>query len=191
MANMIKYANSHVTLSSDPGVIFQADRLVLPGVGSFDACMKAFRETGLEKTLKQAVFDKNIPLLAICVGSQMLFEKSQEGTEEGLGWLNGEVKGLAGLDLSAGSKIPHMGWNIVKLRQHMYHCDELMKKNRFYFAHSYYCDCLDEENVIATTHYGGQIIPVGFSSGNITAYQFHPEKSHKFGQKLMWNFIHG
>jgi glutamine amidotransferase len=186
--NMVKAAGGAVTLADDPAAILAARRLILPGVGAFDACMAAFRAKGLDMAVQEAVFQRGVPLLGLCVGMQMLFDGSEEGNLPGLGWIPGRVRHLSGI-VAPGTKIPHMGWTPVSLRADEPLAAGLVKDNRFYFVHSYYCDCAKPELINAAASYGGARFCVGVRSGTVAGFQFHPERSHRFGLGLIKNFL--
>ena len=150
--------------------------------------MKQFNASALTDSISRKVFEENIPVLGVCVGCQMLMEKSEEGNEAGLGWIKGTVIKFKKENLPSDHKIPHMGWTDVHPRNGatLYH--ELIEP-RFYFVHSYHV-LTDAANITATATYGYDFT-ASIGSGNIQGVQFHPEKSHKFGMKLYSNFIKG
>ncbi len=159
-----------------------AERLVLPGIGAFDHCMRRLREAGLERPLLAAVA-RGVPLLGICVGMQMLLEGSDEGAEPGLGLVRGRaVRFPAGV-----LKVPHMGWNGVRWLADDVLNESLRAEARFYFVHSYHAVCADPASVLGTTVYGGEFASV-IRAGRVYGVQFHPEKSHRFGLALLGNF---
>jgi len=159
-----------------------AERLVLPGIGAFDHCMRRLREAGLEQPLRAAVA-RGVPLLGICVGMQMLLEGSDEGVEPGLGLIRGRA-----VRFPAGAlKVPHMGWNSVRWLADDLLNQSLRDEARFYFVHSYHAVCEDPAAVLGTTVYGGAFASV-IRSGRVYGVQFHPEKSHRFGLALLGNF---
>ncbi|MEP6636499.1 MAG: imidazole glycerol phosphate synthase subunit HisH [Acidobacteriota bacterium] len=169
-------------VSSNEKVLRQAERLVLPGVGAFGACMKALTERGFDELVRERVA-KGIPLLGVCVGMQLLFEESDEfGTTKGLGLLRGRVRRFAG-DLIT----PQVGWNQVRQRVTHPLFDGIVDGAFFYFVHSYYCESDDPAIVIGETEYGSTYASV-VASGNVCGVQFHPEKSQAGGLKLLSNF---
>lgn len=159
-----------------------AGRLVLPGIGAFDPCMRRLREAGLEAPLRAAVA-RGVPLLGICVGMQMLLEGSDEGVEPGLGL----VPGRAARFPAGALKVPHMGWNSVRWCADDVLSQSLRDEARFYFVHSYHAVCTDPASVLGTTVYGAEFASV-IRSGRVYGVQFHPEKSHRFGLALLGNF---
>lgn len=185
--NMIKYLGHDSTISGDKQVISQADRLILPGVGNFGSAMQIIRESGMQDILNQKVLVDKVPILGICLGMQLLTEYSEEGDCEGLGWIPGDVTRFRFPDEKE-YKVPHMGWDYI----HMEHDSELMrdvvKDSRYYFVHSYYVTCKNRANAIATTEYGVKFDSI-IQKDNVVGTQFHPEKSHKFGMKILQNFL--
>ena len=163
----------------------QAERIILPGNGAFDSCMQNLRASGLIPVLEQQVLQRRIPLLGICVGAQMLGQGSAEGVEPGLGWMDMQVHRFP---VSPGLRIPHMGWNhVFPVRQHHSLVQDMTAEARFYFVHSYYMVPNDPADVLLQADYG-----LDFAAGvvrrNIAGVQFHPEKSHRFGKRLLNSF---
>lgn len=182
--NMINRIGHDSVISSDPEVVLQARRLILPGVGSFDHAIFNLKNLGLFDVVK-VVANSGVPTLGICLGMQILAEKSEEGLEFGLGLIPGVVKKF---DLSPNFKTPHMGWNIAKPSTGNSLFKDLEIDSRFYFVHSYYFECLNQENVLSKTNYEVEFTSAVFKK-NIYGVQFHPEKSHLYGMKLLKNFI--
>ena len=182
--NMFKKVGAASQISKNPEVIAQATKLLLPGIGRFDFCMQALRRSNLIPILEKKVLQEKTPTLGICVGFQMLAEKSEEGIEAGLGWLPAQVKKFKS---QADLKVPHMGWNWVKPLKESQLLQNFGEDPRFYFAHSYYMETKVPEHNLLQTEYG-----VSFTSAiqkdNLYGVQFHPEKSHKFGMTLFKNF---
>ena len=184
--NMLKKVNAQAVVSSDRKVIASADKLILPGVGSFDHAIANLNRQGLIPLLNEKTIDSRIPLLGVCLGMQLLTKRSEEGVMPGLGWIDAETVRFRFENQKL--KIPHMGWNSAEIKKR----DDPLFKDfgddpRFYFVHSYYVRCNDPSNVLAITNYG-----LDFCSSvvkeNIRGVQFHPEKSHKFGMRLLKNF---
>ena len=174
--------DARVEITAQPDAIRAADRVVFPGQGAMPDCMRALGESGLGEAVAQAAGSK--PFLGLCIGQQMLFERSAEGDTPGLGLLPGQVRAF---DRKAGLKIPHMGWNEVwQLFPHPL-WKGIADGSRFYFVHSYYCEPGEEALTAASTRY-----PDAFTSAiardNIFATQFHPEKSSTAGLTLLGNF---
>jgi imidazole glycerol-phosphate synthase subunit HisH len=188
IANMIKRIGGKALISSDKGELERAERLILPGVGSFDNGMRQIHERGLYALLNELVIGQGKPLLGICLGMQLLTRRSEEGQLPGLGWLDAEtVRFRFGEDL-ASLRIPHMGWNTVEFKRKDRLVPETGDESRFYFVHSYHLVCSREEDVLATTRYGYEF-PSVVHRGNIFGTQFHPEKSHRFGMTLLRRFM--
>ena len=172
-------------VSSDERVLRQAERLVMPGVGAFQACMDALRERGFDELMRERVA-KGTPLLGVCVGMQMLFEESEEfGHCEGLGFLRGRVRRFSD-DL----RVPHVGWNQVEWQKEHALSKGIESKSFFYFVHSYFCDAIDANIVLGKTDYGVSYASI-VAQGNICGVQFHPEKSQAAGLRLLHNFATG
>lgn len=166
----------------------EASHLILPGVGNFDYAMKKLNTSGLRDSLEKLVINSEVPLLGICVGMQMLANTSEEGDLPGLGWVSGNVRVFSSNKDSSKLPLPHMGWNtldIYKSENLFSKCNE--KLTEYYFLHSYYFDAKDKSVVSATSKYGFNF-DAAISLGNIHGVQFHPEKSHKWGEQLLKNF---
>ncbi len=170
-------------VSGDPRVLREAERLVLPGVGAFAACMKALTEHGLEELVRERV-GEGTPLLGVCVGMQMLFEESDEfGRTAGLGLLRGRVRRFANDVL-----VPQVGWNQIAWRRTTHPLvDGIESGEFFYFVHSYFCEATDDADVLGATGYGDEYASV-VARGNVCGVQFHPEKSQSAGLRLLKNF---
>lgn len=167
-------------------------KLILPGVGSFDYTVKKFNQSGLRDSIDQLVLEEKIPILGICVGMQLMSESSEEGKLPGLGWVKGKVKSLVkgkqdSNDSRNNDPLPHMGWNELKINSKHRLLNGLNENRRFYFLHSYYFECHDPKNEIASTSYGLSFSSV-IQSQNIFGIQCHPEKSHHNGVQLLKNF---
>ena len=172
-------------VSGDESVLREAERLVLPGVGAFGACMKALKERGFDQLVKERV-SEGTPLLGVCVGMQLLFDESEEfGSTQGLGLLRGSVRRFRGELI-----VPHIGWN----RIHQTRSHELfagVEEGSFcYFVHSFYCAPVDESVVVGETEYGVRYASV-VAEGNVCGVQFHPEKSQDVGLRMLRNFSTG
>lgn len=185
--NMLKKAGFKAEPSSDPAVIREAEKLILPGVGAFDAAMRKFRETGLVSVVGELVLEKKIPVLGLCVGLQLMTKGSEEGTEAGLGWFDAETVRFKFDVEHAHLKVPHMGWNEIRVCREHPLVTGLDAESRFYFVHSYHVVAKEMDAVLATTEYGVTIHSI-LGRDNIMGAQFHPEKSHKFGLQLLKNF---
>ena len=166
--------------------ILAADKLILPGVGAFGDAMERLHQYGLVDVIREAVKDKGIPILGICLGLQLMFERSDESDGvEGLGLLKGEILKIPD---SPGLKIPHMGWNSLKIKPDTYLFAQIPDGAYVYFVHSYYLKAEDPDIVAATTEYSTHI-HAAVEQGNIFACQFHPEKSSQVGLAILKNFI--
>lgn len=184
--NMFKKIGvKNVTVSSDKEIIANASKLLLPGVGSFDAGMSNLEKSNLIPLLNHKVLEEKVPILGICLGMQLLTKKSEEGEKNGLGWIDAETIKFK-FDDAQKLKIPHMGWNYITVQKQNPLID-LTSKNRFYFVHSYYVKCEDEQQSIAKSNFGTDFTCM-VNKENIYGAQFHPEKSLKFGMKLLENF---
>lgn len=161
-------------------------KLILPGVGSFDHAMTSLQNSGMRETLDELVLVKKLPVIGICVGMQMLAKSSDEGELSGLGWIDGVVKKFDKSKIQNGS-LPHMGWNSLNIKDEKSVLSGLDMNPRFYFLHSYYFDCRDKNDVLATASYGEEFECV-VNHENIYGIQCHPEKSHHNGMKLLKNF---
>lgn len=185
--NMLRKIGAEARISSDPGEIENSDKIIIPGVGAFDSGMTNLTKMDLIPVLYEKVINRKTPFLGICLGMQLLTKKSEEGSLPGLGWLDAETKRF-----SFGSeqrlKIPHMGWNMIAVKKESPLLQEMYSEPRFYFVHSYHVVCNDPNDVLATTYYGYDFVS-SVQRGNIFGVQFHPEKSHKCGMKLLKNFV--
>lgn len=187
--NMVRAAGGIGVVSSDPEAILAADRLILPGVGAFDACMQKLNADGLVDVLREAALERGIPLLGLCVGMQMLFDGSDEGVLPGLGWISGRVRHLSTLQPVKGTKIPNMGWSYVTITGNDPVFQGQPPATRFYFAHSYFCDPELRESVQARIEFGEREVSVAVRQDNLLGIQFHPERSHRFGLQLIRAFM--
>jgi glutamine amidotransferase len=188
VANIIQHIGGKCRISDNPQDFSDADKLILPGVGSFDKGMESLKESGIVEVLNFAVLQRKVPILGICLGMQLMTLRSEEGKLDGLGWINAEVKKFL-FEKNSHFKIPHMGWNSLKIERDnplIPITDEML---RFYFVHSYYVKPNSPELTISTANYGSEFCAV-FQKDNIFGAQFHPEKSHRFGMNLMKNFVY-
>lgn len=187
--NLFKRIGVEAARADTPEILLDANRLVLPGVGHFDHAMQKLHNSGLRSRLEQLVLEESIPILGICVGMQMLATSSDEGSLPGLNWIPGHVRSFEGNQKCSGLPMPHMGWNVLQPRS----CSKLFSRGfnespEFYFLHSYFFDALDSEYVSATASYGFEF-DAAVSRGHIHGVQFHPEKSHHWGEQLIKNFV--
>ncbi|MFN3491806.1 MAG: imidazole glycerol phosphate synthase subunit HisH [Anaerolineales bacterium] len=188
--NMFKKIGYKAEPSSDPEVLRQAEKLILPGVGAFDAGMSKLRERGLIDLLNELVLEKKTPVLGHCLGMQLMTKKSAEGTETGLGWVEAECIRFTFEQHQSHLKIPHMGWNEINVQRQHPIVSGLETDARFYFVHTYHVVCKNEADVVAYTDYGYNFASI-IQKENIIGAQFHPEKSHKFGMQFLKNFAEG
>ena len=187
MVNALRRVGAEVKLaeSGDELEAQQPERIVMPGVGAAGAALRNLRERGFELALRNLVLGKGIPLLGVCVGMQVLFDRCEEfGRHQGFAWIPGTVARLASEDDPL--RLPHVGWNDVEVRRNDPLLDGTTDKD-FYFLHSYAAVC-PEEFVIATAHYGKPFC-AAVRKGHVAAVQFHPEKSSGSGERLLANFL--
>lgn len=173
-------------VTGDETVLRKADRIILPGVGAFEDAAAKLRATGLDKVLKSEA-EKGKPIMGICLGMQMLFDKSFEyGEHQGLGLIKGEIRPIADV-IPDELKIPHIGWNALHFGDNKHPIFKYLKEGDFaYFVHSYYAaNC--EDSVIATTEYGAKLTAAA-AQGNVCGCQFHPEKSGEVGLNILRAF---
>lgn len=187
--NMLKKVGAEAVLCRDLVTLSTATGIIFPGVGSFDSCVEALNQSGLKEILEKKVLVEKIPFLGICLGMQILFHRSEEGKLPGLGWVQGQVVKFKSSKIDQSPKklrIPHMGWNTVspQIKSSLVSAED---EQRFYFVHSYHASGVPTENVLATTTYGLDFV-CAVEKENIFGMQFHPEKSHRFGMRLMKKF---
>lgn len=185
--NMFKKIGAECEVTGDPDKIEMADKILLPGVGSFDSAIKRIDERGLREVLdKKAKLDK-VPILGICLGMQLMVDGSEEGKRSGLSWISGYAHKFH-FDQDERLKVPHMGWNLVDISNPCKLTSEFYEESRFYFVHSFYVKVTREKDSMLKTEYGDTVFDSGIHHENLFGTQFHPEKSHKFGMKLFDNF---
>lgn len=185
--NMLARAGAQVQRISDPAALVGASKVILPGVGSFDAMVQKLDAAGFRQPLIEHV-QRGHHLLGICLGMQLFAQGSDEGELPGLGLVPGRVRRFRFEGDQAHLKVPHMGWNRVKPGHEHPLGRGLEDAARFYFVHSYYFDCESQDDVLFKTHYGHDFAS-GVHRGNVMGVQFHPEKSHRFGLQLIQNFV--
>jgi glutamine amidotransferase len=185
-ANIYRHLGIEAAPARTANDLRTASRIILPGVGAFDWAMTRLQESGLREALDEEVLGQKKPVLGICVGMQMMAHASEEGKLPGLGWIDSTVERFDTRLLESKTHLPHMGWNeAIPLRTGTLFSG--LDAPRFYFLHSYFMKTDREQNVLATSNYG-----VTFTSavqaGNVYGAQFHPEKSHQWGVRLLKNF---
>jgi glutamine amidotransferase len=184
--NMFKKIGAIAKVSSDIMEIEAAKKILLPGVGAFDGAMSKISEKNLLQVLNYKALEEKVPFLGICLGMQLLTKGSEEGNLQGLSWIDAHTCKFK-FEEDQALKIPHMGWNEVHVEKEHPLVNSLPKQSRFYFVHSYYVKCNNENDKLLTSNFG-----VNFTCAvqheNIMGVQFHPEKSHKFGMELLKNF---
>jgi imidazole glycerol-phosphate synthase subunit HisH len=187
--NMLKKIGVKSIITGNLDEIRQAEKLILPGVGAFDHGMLNLAERRLIPLLNERVLDRKVPILGLCLGMQLFTKCSEEGQLSGLGWVNAETIAFK-LNGDVKFRIPHMGWNFVSIKKKNVLSDDKNELPRFYFVHSYHVVCHDQSDVIGITEYGYPFVSI-FQHENIFGTQFHPEKSHKFGMRLLKQFTEG
>ncbi|EMS32417.1 Imidazole glycerol phosphate synthase amidotransferase subunit [Mariniradius saccharolyticus AK6] len=185
--NIYNRLNIPAEILSTPESLESAERLLLPGVGAFDATMNQLISSGLKDKLDELVLERKRKILGICVGMQILAQSSEEGHTPGLGWLAGRVKRFNVANFTQKPYLPHMGWNTVEIQRAHPIFDGIDHDMGFYFVHSYFFDAQNVDDILSLTHYGTEFAS-GVASGNVFGFQFHPEKSHSNGVRLLENF---
>ncbi|MCS3531763.1 imidazole glycerol phosphate synthase subunit HisH [Chryseobacterium sp. JUb7] len=185
--NIYKRFDIPVNIAVNVDDLNNVDKIILPGVGSFDYAMQRLADSGMKDRLNELVLEEKKHVLGICVGMQLMAESSDEGTLDGLGWIKGHVKKINVENVHHRSKLPHMGWNDVEPTIHHPIFDKMNDKQLFYFLHSYYYKLQNPENCLGVTNYGEKLASV-IGRDNILGIQCHPEKSHEAGELFLKNF---
>jgi glutamine amidotransferase len=174
-------------VANHPDEVINAEKIILPGVGAFDETISMLDRSGFRSVLDHEVLQNKVPVLGICVGMQILAKNSEEGVLPGLGWINGCVKKIDKTFLPEKPRLPHLGWNSVKVARTSTLFDDIEEQDGFYFLHAYYFECAEKKDILSTTFYG-KIFASSVNCDNIYGVQFHPEKSHHNGVTLLQNF---
>lgn len=187
ISNIYKRLNIEHIISNDFNKLKLATHLLLPGVGAFDETMSILNSSGLKTFLDEMVLEKQKPIMGICVGMQLLSEGSEEGDLQGFGWIKGHVRKFDASLLNEKPHLPHLGWNTVEIKKEHSIFKDIDYHKGFYFLHSYYFDCANNDDVLGSTNYG-----ITYASAvnhrNVFGMQFHPEKSHQNGLNIFSNF---
>lgn len=185
--NMLKKIGARSVVSSSADDVAAASKLILPGVGAFDAGMEMLARSGLVEALNHKVLEERIPVLGLCLGMQLMTRGSEEGKLPGLGWVDAETSRFDPA-VMPGVKIPHMGWNLVAPAKDSEMLRGYSEDTRFYFVHSYYVRCASPADALLRSVFGGTSFDAALQHDNIVGAQFHPEKSHRFGMWFLKNF---
>ena len=185
--NVYKRVDVPVKIAKTAADLEGAEKLILPGVGHFDHAMNQLNNSGMREKLDDLVLNQKIPVIGICVGMQMMANNSDEGEVEGLKWIDATVKKFDETKIHQVTRLPHMGWNDVKPVPDISLFQGLEKEAIFYFLHTYYFHCNQAQDILAVSEYGGEFASAAHHD-NIFGIQFHPEKSHHYGEILLHNF---
>jgi glutamine amidotransferase len=184
--NKIHRSGHEAIVSFEHDIIKNADKIILPGVGHFSNGMKRLQERNIIEILNKKVLHDKIPVLGICLGMQLLTGFSEEGNTRGLGWLDAETVKFDLNDIR--HKVPHMGWNSIEQKKDSPLLKDIPDNRYYYFVHSYHVKCNNNDDVLTTSLYGYEFVS-SVQKDNIFGTQFHPEKSHEWGEKLLNNFL--
>ena len=184
---MIKHVGGDAKCITTPDEILSAKKLVIPGVGAFDHAMDEIVNRKLQDALNTVALKTRIPVLGICLGMQLMCLMSEEGKCKGLAWIDAQVRKFV-MSEKYSLRVPHMGWNTLKIVRENPLISADAKEQRFYFVHSYFVCCNDPNDPIALASYGVDFV-AAFQRENLFGVQFHPEKSHRFGVELMRTFV--
>ena len=186
LINMLEHLGIEAVASADASRILAAPKLILPGVGAFDAAMRSLRQHDLIGPLNEAVLERQRPILGVCLGMQLFARGSEEGHTEGLAWIPADVRRIT-VEPTSGLKVPHIGWTDVHPARVSHLFPDPAVRERYYFVHSYHMSCDDPNHVLATIQYESPVC-CAVGNGLIQGVQFHPEKSHRFGMRLLQSF---
>jgi imidazole glycerol-phosphate synthase subunit HisH len=187
ISTIYKKLNIPYQIANSAAEVLDAEKLILPGVGDFDETMQLLKQANLTEAIAQKVTNQNTPLVGVCVGMQVLGLSSAEGELPGFNFINGTVEKLPVEKLTTKPHLPHMGWNTINVKKPHQLLEGINHEKGFYFLHSYYFNCANEQNVLATVNYGLEF-PVVVNQNNVFGIQFHPEKSHDNGIQVFKNF---
>jgi glutamine amidotransferase len=185
--NVYKRVNVITKIAKTAADLEDVQKIILPGVGHFDHAMSELIKSGMREKLDELVMEKKVPVIGICVGMQMMGNSSDEGKLPGLGWIDASIKKFDETKIKQVTRLPHMGWNDVNPVISNPLFKGLEKDALFYFLHSYYFECNNTSDILATSDYGGEFACAACHK-NIYGIQFHPEKSHHYGETLLYNF---
>ena len=185
--NMLRVLGHDSKIVSTPDEVSEATKIILPGVGHFDFGMKSLAERNLINVLNEKVLEHRTPVLGICLGAQLLTRRSDEGEVSGLGWINAETTKFDSSRLDSSLRIPHMGWADTEYRRSNRLFEGAGNNPRYYFVHSFHIVCEDEADELCHATHGYRFV-AGVARENIRGVQFHPEKSHRFGKRILANF---
>jgi len=185
--NIYKKLKVECKFVSEPNQLNGVDKIILPGVGAFDEAMTQLNKSGMREVLDFMVLEQKVPVLGVCVGMQIMAASSEEGKLEGLGWFDAQVKLFDKNKINLKPKLPHMGWNEIQPKSEHPILTSIDFLKGYYFLHSYYFECNDENDILATTCYG-DVFHCAVTKGNVFGFQFHPEKSHSNGINIFKNF---
>ncbi len=186
--NMVKKIGTQAIISSNISDIKKASKLILPGVGAFDNGMNNLQDSEFIPLLNEKVIQNKTPILGICLGMQLLTQRSEEGQKPGLGWIDADTVRFKFDQKQKELKIPHMRWNSISIQKKSPLFNDFYKEPRFYFVHSYYVLCNNQEDILTKTRYGYDFVS-SIMKDNIVGVQFHPEKSLKYGMRFFENFV--
>ena len=186
IANMLKKIGAASVITNNAQQINEADKIILPGVGAYNTAMEELEKLQLKNVLNEKVMVQKTPVLGICLGMQLMTNGSEEGTTKGFGWIPAFTYKFSN---AGGLKVPHMKWNYVEQMQNSLLTNELEPQSKFYFVHSYFVKVENTAHSILQTEYGIRF-DAAIQKDNVYGVQFHPEKSHKYGMKILSNFVH-
>lgn len=185
--NMLKRIGEPSIITGDVDEINNSSKIILPGVGSFDAGVQKLKDSGIWDVLNDKVLDGNTPILGICLGAQLMTQGSEEGQKVGFGWVEAKTVKFK-IDQESKLKVPNMGWNYIKKEKDSLLFKDMVDNPRFYFVHSFHFDFEEKSQIISTSKYSYEFCSA-FEKKNVLGVQFHPEKSHRFGMNLLKNFV--